>query len=104
MPFLAEVSCSLYGHRKEVCRINADSCMSNMQASDLMRLFLKPNERIVLGAASSAAAAGDEQSGVAGDGWGGAGEGFAGDDDDNGEGFGGADGGSCEHPHKFPRA
>ena len=62
-----------------------------------MRLFLKPNARILLGAAP-AAAAGDEQSGVAGDGWGGAGEGFAGDNDNDDQGFGGADSGGCEHP------
>lgn len=102
MPFLRHVIQSVWPHESGLW--DADSCMSDPQASDLMRLFLKPNARILLGAASPAAAAGDEQSGVAGDGWGGAGEGFAGDDDDDDQGFGGADSSSCEHPHNYPRA
>ncbi len=68
-----------------------------------MRLFLKPNARILLGAAPSAAAR-VEQSGVAGDGWGGAGEGFAGDDDDDDQGFGGADSGACERPRPLTQS
>jgi len=74
-----------------VLTLNYKTCL---QASALMQLFMKPNARFLM--SSATAAAGDEQSGTAGECWGDAGEGFRGDIDDNDQGFGGGADDSCE--------